>query len=511
MHNLSCLADESFAILPSGPGDARREVIGPIAILVAALGLLAVDGLARPGVLAASRPRSAAGMAVLFGSGATMLGALVVVMGAWVPAAVLVVLLAGALTLVSNVKHDVLGEPLVFTDFALVGAVFQHPQFYVSALRAWHLAILGIGAAALAGVVLVFATGELWARLSGLGLLALGMLWLKLATGLASWRWLAAAPELERDVSNHGLIATLLVYWRLWRRQAAPAPCTHPPVVGEENALLIVIQCESFADPQALFGEREPPLPGLSAARALAWRAGRLAVSGFGAYTMRTEFGALFGLPESTLGLQRFDPFLTAGGATSWALPHRLERGGWTSTFVHPHDMRFYRRDRLMPAAGFDRIIGEESFAPPTIEEGRYVTDAAVCDTLLALAAEATGRHFVYAVTIENHGPWSAGGPGEQGNKAEYLRLLAHSDAMLARLLAELPKLARPVTLCFFGDHRPSIPGISMPGGDRHTPYVIVRFDACGHAIHADHPLATLTPAELNGEILAALASGDRK
>lgn len=483
-------------------------MIDPVALIVMAIGLMAVDGLARPSLLLAGRPRSIGGLVVMLSVGAGMLGGLVAVIGTWLPAAVLVVLLAGALTLVSNVKHDVLGEPLVFTDFALVGAVFQHPQFYLSALRPWHFVVLALGFAALIGVVVLLAIGGLTSRLSGLGLAGLAALLIKVVLAAPIWRPLAREPDLARDVRAHGLVATLLVYWRLWKRQTAPRLCSGPPVAGEEDALLIVIQCESFADPQDLFGPEEPPLPGLAAARSQAWRAGRLGVSGFGAYTMRTEFGVLFGVPESVLGLQRFDPFLTAAAAASWALPNRLERGGWTSTFVHPHDMRFYGRDRLMPAAGFDRLIGEDAFPAHSAAEGRYVTDAAVCDRLLALAAAAEGQHFLYAVTIENHGPWSADGPGGQGNKAEYLRLLAHSDAMLARLLAELPKLARPITLCFFGDHRPSIPGVSMPGGDRHTPFVIVKFDARGSAICADYPTGMLTPAELNGEILAAVASG---
>lgn len=486
-------------------------MIDPATLIVLAFGLIGVDGLARPGLMSARRARSIRGLAVMLSAGAAMLGGLVAVMGTWLPAAVLVVLFAGALTLVSNVKYDVLGEPLVFTDFALVGAVFQHPQFYLSALRPWHFAVLGLVFAALIGVVMFFATGGVASRVSGLGLMGLGVLLLNAVLAAPGWRPLAREPDLRRDVRDHGLVTTLLVYRHLWKRQPAPESCAQAPVAGEANSLLIVVQCESFADPQDLFGPEESPLPGLAAARSLAWRAGRLCVSGFGAYTMRTEFGVLFGVPEKALGLQRFDPFLTAAAAASWALPNRLERDGWTSTFVHPHDMRFYGRDQLMPAAGFDRLIGEAAFPAPSAAEGRYVTDAALGDNLLALVEAAKGRHLIYAVTIENHGPWSSGVQGRQGNKAEYLRLLAHSDAMLARLLAELPKLSRPVTLCFFGDHRPSIPGLSMPGGDRHTPFVIVKFDARGNAIRADNPFGVVTPAELHDEILAALISGHGK
>ncbi|MBA3836506.1 MAG: capsular biosynthesis protein [Zymomonas sp.] len=486
------------------------DLLAPVALLATALGLIAVDGLARPGMLTAGRPRDVRGLAVLLCAGTALLGAVVAMMGTWLPAAALVVLLAGTLTLVSNIKRDVLGEPLVFTDFALVGAVFRHPQFYLSALRPWHIVVLVLGFAALVAVVLTLATGDVTSRLCGVVLAAGAAMSLKALLAAAAWRPLAENPDLDRDVRAHGLIATLLVYWRHCRHQVPPPPppSVYPAVAGEADALLIVVQCESFADPQALFGADEPPLPGLAIARSQAWLAGRLAVSGFGAYTMRTEFGVIFGVPEQMLGLQRFDPFLTAGKAAGWALPNRLARGEWTSTFVHPHDMRFYGRDRLMPAAGFDRIVGEDAFPAPAAGEGRYVTDAAVCDWLLAHAASATGRQFVYAVTIENHGPWSAGGAGPAANKAEYLRLLAHSDDLLARLMAELPRLARPVTLCFFGDHRPSIPGISMPGGDRHTPFVIVKFGAQSDAVPPGHRDQTLTPSELQGAILSALASG---
>lgn len=505
-HRPALAAGAAARVDRAGAGLGR--MIDPLALLATALGLIAVDELARPGILSSGRSRSLHALAVLLCAGVTLLGVVVAVMGTWLPAAVLVVLLASALTLVSNIKRDVLGEPLVFTDFALVGAVFRHPQFYLSALRPWHVAVLGLGFAALVGAVLLLATIDLTSRLYGVAIAGTGVISLKAFLAAAAWGPLADKPDLERDVRAHGLIATLLVYWRYWKRQTPPPPSTQPVVTGEADALLIVIQCESFADPQALFGADEPPLPGLAAARSQAWLAGRLAVSGFGAYTMRTEFGVLFGVPEQMLGLQRFDPFLTAEKAAGWALPNRLSCGEWTSTFVHPHDMRFYGRDRLMPAVGFDRIVGQDAFPAPATDDGRYVTDAAVCDWLLSHAASARGRQFVYAVTIENHGPWSAGGAGPAANKADYLRLLARSDDLLARLIAELPRLARPVTLCFFGDHRPSIPGISIPGGDRHTPFVIVKFGAQGVVFRRGHQDQTLTPSELHSAILDALSSG---
>lgn len=408
-------------------------------------------------------------------------------------------------SLVSNIKRRVLGEPLVFSDFALIGAVFQHSQFYVSALRPWQIVVLTLGVAGLAVIMALFATADIPLRVAGVTLLLASVIGLRIALPGLSRSLSAPVPDPEIDVARFGLIPTVLAQWHHWRGTGDPPSCNAAPIPGASGQLVVIVQCESFTDPIVLFGGGAAALPGLARARALAWQSGRLLVSGFGAYTMRTEYGVLFGRSEVQLGTRRFDPFLTARGEATWALPNRLDAEAWDRWFVHPHDMRFYGRDRLMPASGFDTLVGPESFAPPTPEEGPYVTDAAVTERILDLAAQSRRASLIYAVTIENHGPWPAG--DDQG--APYLRLLHHSDAMLDRLIDELPRLGRPVTLCFFGDHRPSIPGASEPGRERDTPYVILRFAADSSPIGEGPGERDLTPAELHHALLGALASGE--
>jgi hypothetical protein len=250
-------------------------------------------------------------------------------------------------------------------------------------------------------------------------------------------------------------------------------------------------------------------MPGLAEARALAQHRGRLLVPGFGAYTMRTEYGVLFGRSEDALGLRKFDPFLTAHREASFCLPRRLCDQTWQSLFVHPHDLRFYGRDRLMVAAGFGALVGEDAFRPPDPGAGRYVSDAAVADAIIALADKADRATLIYAVTIENHGPWPVpkGAAGAAAIDAPYWQLVRNSDAMLARLVGFARGCGRPVTLCFFGDHRPSIPGVSEPGDARHTPYVVINLDADGQPLGrapADAD-ADLTPAQLHHVILGAI------
>lgn len=482
-------------------------MFGLVAVLL--IGALLADGLASPRARLPFLPRSLAGICILLVA-AVLAFALALAATGMPHVAVAVVLgLTAALSLISNIKRKVLGEPLVFSDFALIGAVFQHPQFYLSALRPGQIALLGAGLAGLVVALAFLSSAQLAPRLVGLAL-ALG-------TGgclaqilrFKGWLELAQVPDPEADVLHHGLIASLLAQWHDWRGSPDPEPCNAAPIRGQSRQLVVIVQCESFADPAALFGDPAAVLPGLAAARSLAWQQGRLFVSGFGAYTMRTEYGVLFGRGEELLGTRRFDPFLTARGEVSWALPNRLDHREWATWFVHPHDMRFYGRDRLMPAAGFAELVGEEQFDPPAPGEGRYVTDAAMTDQILALAQDRSRAGLVYAVTIENHGPWPPGDDVAARRGTSYLNLLANSDAMLARLVDELPRLGRPVTLCFFGDHRPSIPGASEPGGERDTPYVLVRFGSDGQALPGNGLNQDLSPAELHHAILAAIRLGE--
>lgn len=478
-------------------------------LTIAALlgGVVVLDALTRPRSL-----REWPGLWLLACMTMTLFGLFLAVSGNGIVAAALALAVQALLGLASNAKHAVLGEPLLFSDLALVGAIFRHPQFYLSAVAAWQRVMAGFVGAILLVVLAWLFVPDVAAHLEGSALVVGGLIVSATSLRLVQPHRLAPLPDAHADVRRLGLLPTLLLYWLRWRVSIDPPPCPAAARVDAPDApaLLVIIQCESFADPVDLFARAEYALPGLDHARANAWQWGNLQVSGFGAYTMRTEYGVLFGREEEDLGFRRYDPFLTALGESSYALPARMKAAGWSSLFVHPHDMRFYGRDRIMPAGGFAALVGEDQFAAPSPGEGRYVTDAAVAEQILQLAGEAVEANsttMLYAVTIENHGPWAADGePGSGGLIPEYLRLARNSDAMLTTLIERIGNLARdsgrPAMLVFFGDHRPSIPGVSVPGGDRHTPYVIVRMDAQGALAKGRNRRMDLTPAALHHVIL---------
>ena len=420
-------------------------------------------------------------------------------------AALLALALLALFTVASNAKFTMLGEPVVFSDLALLIAILRHPRFYFTAISRRDRMLAAIAGVLALGLLVVLFRPAPVPHATGVALTigAVGVLFV-----LLRGRWFARAmptSTLEGDLVRYGLIATLLLYWQHWRALSDPPPC--PPLSTAQTSdvppeLIVIVQCESYADPVALTGDASRALPGLERARAEAWQYGELAVSGFGAYTMRTEYGVLFGREEETLGLRRYDPFLTALGETSYAMSTRLKAVGYRCTFVHPHDLRFYGRDRLMPAIGFDRLIGEEHFAAAPANGGRYVDDRTLGTSLHDLIQADAAPSLIYAVTMENHGPWDKHRePGSSGGLDAYLRHLRNSDDMLGALSDQLASDGRPALLVFFGDHRPSIPGVIEPGGARHTPYVMLRFGSDGQPI-AGAGRVDLSPAGLHHAIL---------
>ena len=86
---------------------------------------------------------------------------------------------------------------------------------------------------------------------------------------------------------------------------------TTPGPGPREPEVLVVIQLESFLDPERLGG---PPLPLMDLVRSRAAQYGRLRVPAHGAYTMRSEHAVLTGRTAAELGFGVFDPYLAAGG-----------------------------------------------------------------------------------------------------------------------------------------------------------------------------------------------------
>lgn len=396
------------------------------------------------------------------------------------------VITVAILIVVSRAKRSVIGEPLLFSDFALLPQVPRHPQlYYIPPL--WDPRIAG-------PVLLTLAVTVLWYRTepSVLPAATLPRVLALLGLPLALWLLVKAAPrpplagliarwfpqpDLEADVTRVGLPASLLGYTA--RAMAGGEPVPEAPALpnGPGDDVVVVIQLESFVDPERLGGAK---LPVMDLFRTRAAQYGRLRVPAHGAYTMRSEHAVLTGRPSDSLGFGRYDPYTSRSGDEPTSLA-RLARGrGYGTLFLHPFHRDFFRRARVMEAFGFaDLVMGEAFTETPRV--GPYVGDIALGDRLLAEVRARQTPLFLFCVTMENHGPWKPGRlPGIDDPQAQYLHHVANTGQMVEDIVAGLDVIARErhqtITLCVFGDHAPSLPSCKPGFGGRTTDYALFRF-----------------------------------
>ena len=434
--------------------------------------------------------------------------------------------LAAGLMLADGAKRAALREPVVFSDIDEFFQLFRHPQLYLP--FAGPGLVIGGALAALAAVAALFALEPTaWPWSPWPGLIALAAL-VGLAIALAepplrdvvvrALRRLALTDDPARDAEALGLIAMLFAHGLIARaeraeRRARAAPDRSTPRTPTEAAPpIVLVQSESFFDARRLHPDvPRDLLPAWDACAATARQRGRLIVPGWGANTMRTEFAALSGLSETDLGFDRFNPYHAFARRPVASLAWRLRAHGYRTLCLHPFDRRFFRRDIAMPNLGFDAFIGPEAFAGAE-RVGRYVSDRAVAGRITELIRTEGPRVFVFAITMENHGPWQdsalvAGADVRarglrSGALEQYLEGLRSADAMLALLTDALARHGRAL-LGFYGDHLPSLPAVFDAVGftDPRTDYVIWRPDGTAGAARdlAAHelPAALLTHAGL--------------
>ncbi len=417
---------------------------------------------------------------------------------------------------VSNAKFHSLREPFVFQDFEYFTDAIRHPRLYIPFLGWWKfIAIVCAAGAALAvGLWLEaappgrFAIGGLLGEMvcmAGIGALILAF----------CGRNADPACQPEEDLARLGLFGSLWDYgWAERRPLRLPGGIRKEVAPEEEKPDLIVVQSESFFDPRSLLaGIRPEVLAEFDRLRAAASSQGALRVPAWGANTVRSEFAFLSAADEKELGVHRFNPYRRILDGEVTTLASVLKSAGYRTVCVHPYPASFYRRDRVYPFLGFDEFIDIRDFSGAE-RFGPYVADAAVADKIESVLKAAAGPVFIFAITMENHGPLHLEQPAEDDYPAlyhanppagcedltVYLRHLRNADRMLGRLRASLSLHRRPARLCWYGDHVPIMAGVyqalGMPEG--HTEYLI--WDNCrqGEGTRQDLDLHRLANALLS-------------
>ena len=146
---------------------------------------------------------------------------------------------------------------------------------------------------------------------------------------------------------------------------------------------------------------------------------------------------------------------------------------GYRTVCVHPYWGNFYGRKYVLPRLGFDTFLDIGAFQGAQ-RAGAYISDIEVAKKILALLKGATDPLFIFAITMENHGPLQFDHIPDMKvekfystplNKIykdldNYLYHLKNADTMLSMLHTTFNKLSLPISFCFYGDHVPIMPEV---------------------------------------------------
>ena len=157
--------------------------------------------------------------------------------------------------------------------------------------------------------------------------------------------------------------------------------------------------------------------------------------------------------------MHRFNPYRRFARSGVATIASALKARGYRTLCIHPYPASFFARDRVFPELGFDEFVDLGYFAAAE-RQGPYVADAEVTRRIVAALGP---RMFVFAITMENHGPYHLEGDDEL---AVYLGHLRNAD----RMIAEVCGAMREGVFCLYGDH---VPGLPRAYDDPRTDYLI--------------------------------------
>jgi phosphoglycerol transferase MdoB-like AlkP superfamily enzyme len=285
---------------------------------------------------------------------------------------------------------------------------------------------------------------------------------------LLRYRWQTAGPLPEPD---YHAAERLLARHR--NARSAPTSPGEPPDI-------VILQSESFFDAARLRGiEDADVLPHYRALSAIA-RHGDLWVPTFAGGTIRTEFEVLTGIAMRYFPATQY-PYFRLTTMPLPSLASVLAASGYRTLAIHPHDRAFWNRASTFANLGFGAFDAEEQFEDAPLQ-GYYPSDAALVDRVLERLDDAKGPTFVFAISMENHGPYedypnadiarraaepapSSLSSGAKQSLRGYLYHAENADRELGRLADALRSRSRRTLLLFYGDHLPGLPVVYREAG----------------------------------------------
>lgn len=234
---------------------------------------------------------------------------------------------------------------------------------------------------------------------------------------------------------------------------------------------IIVIMDEAFADLPNLYGfeTTEDVLPNIHAMEENAIH-GRLLASVYGGGTANTEYEFLTGNSLHFLPMG-CSPYVQYVGTHQQSIAWKLQNLGYSMAAYHPYLAISYRRPEAYPLLGFSEFYSIEDELPYEEYLRSYISDDADFQNVIHLYEEREeGKpFFLFNVTMQNHGGYSANAPAiditvrptaeelQITSLLEYLTLIHETDAAFQKLVDYFSKEEEETIILLFGDHQPSM------------------------------------------------------
>jgi phosphoglycerol transferase MdoB-like AlkP superfamily enzyme len=401
---------------------------------------------------------------------------------------------------ISSQKQFYLSDPLYPSDMLFGRQIFQ---LLPAMLQARPLAAVGVFAGlALAVVAIVFAarfiykaspslplTGRLWRLALAVPVLAgLGSLmeysqysWIRDRLNIIPMMW-----DQKENYRHNGFVMAFTFNIPMANVSAPDAYNADniADIYADGSAFavnnskrpdVIVIMNESLWDPRRLSNVSLTPDP-MPTIRAT--QSGNVFSPEFGGMTANVEFEALTGfsnafLPYGSIPYQQY----VRGPVPSLATFFRAE--GYSAIAMHPFQEWFWNRKEVYKSFGFEEFRSEENM-PAMEKRGIFASDEALFEQIMSTADDAQNPLFLFAVTLQGHGPYEANryannsirvdgkgnlSPGAENTLATYAQGVNESDKSIARLIDWAKKRNRETIIVTFGDHLPPMGQVYVESG----------------------------------------------
>lgn len=256
------------------------------------------------------------------------------------------------------------------------------------------------------------------------------------------------------------------------QQESSSTPAADSLAADGVRPAVVVIMNETFSDLSDLAEDDGSAfaVPNCRRIMGEALASGTALTSVFGGGTCNSEFEFLTG---TSMAFQNsgYYPYMFQNFQAPQTLPRYFAQLGYETCAMHPNLASNWQRDRVYPQMGFDQFLAIDDFSDAPLVRGE-VRDCAVYDAVLKKVADAESPQFIFAITMANHSgytndveeelldPYFSDSSTTEGLSAEeavYAHLIRLSDADLGAFVDQLEALVRPVVLCFFGDHQPTV------------------------------------------------------